>query len=830
MQDKDSFAVSSPVDGKVQPLSSVPDEAFAQGFLGPGAALDPVSNVVKAPFDGKIKTLHKALHALVLENSGVEILIHIGVETVALNGKGFKALRSAGDEVKKGEALIEFDKEYITQNAPSAAVIVLAAEPQGAELEITSSQEVKAGDELFRIKNVPAPKISKPAEGNFTEIKKKTVISAKDGLHARPAAAIAKTANTFENVSISISKQGKTANAKSMVEILSLGVNCGDEVEFSAKGPNVEEALNAVMPAASPKLGGFAYGANISSSAKPDFKGETELNAQGVYPGIVIGKARFLKRAELKVCETAGNAQEEKAKLLGAVRAVKEKIRAEISACGANLNRKEILQAHLMMIEDPFLSSVCDEFISQGKSAAFAWQKAVLKSVEILESTNSVLLRERKADYKDMESRVLCELLGCENNRFSFPPDTILITDELLSGELSLLGENVKGLIMSGGSQTSHIAIMLKNVSLPSVIAAGPAALDIPEESVIILNSAKGRITVNPVNIEAVKAQQREREENRARALASAFDPALTKDGVLIEVKGNIGNTEEAEKAASFGADGLGLVRSEFLFSSFRRAPSEEEQYQIYQKIADSQKGKSVIIRTFDVGGDKPLPFFPLPKEENPIVGLRGVRNYCLSPELFRTQVRAILRVRPSGVAKIMLPMITFVEEIQTYKAVIKEEQGKLGIKEAKIGIMVEVPSAAVMANIFAGYVDFMSLGTNDLTQYVLAIDRGSCGLSAKADTLTPAVLKLIYNTCEAGKNAGIPVGLCGAAASDIQAVPLLIGLGLRSLSVSGALIAEVKHLIRSLDVETCRAAALKALNMAEAKEVRSMLKETFKL
>ncbi|MGN0022663.1 MAG: phosphoenolpyruvate--protein phosphotransferase [Elusimicrobiaceae bacterium] len=830
MQDKDSFAVSSPVDGKVQPLSSVPDEAFAQGFLGPGAALDPISNVVKAPFDGKIKTLHKSLHALVLENSGVEVLIHVGVETVALNGKGFKALRAAGEEVKKGDALIEFDKNYIEQNAPCASVIVLAANPQDAELEITPLREVKSGEELFRIKNVPAPKISKPASGNFAEVKKKTVITAKDGLHARPAAAIAKTANTFEDVSVYISKQGKTANAKSMVEILSLGVNCGDEVEFSAQGARAGEALDAVMRSCAAQSTPPSDEANIITSPKQNFKGETKLNAQGVYPGIVIGKARFLKRAELKVCETAENAEEEKAKLLKAVENVKEKIRAEISACGANLNRKEILQAHLMMIEDPFLFTVCDDFILQGKSAAFAWQKAVLKSVEILESTNSVLLKERKADYKDMESRVLCELLGCANNKLAFPPDTILITDELLSGEISLLSENVKGLIMSGGSRTSHIAIMLKNISLPSVIAAGPDVLTVPEESSIILNSAKGQITVNPADIESAKEQQRENEERREKALASAFEPALTKDGTLIEVRGNIGNLTEAENAAAFGADGLGLVRSEFLFSSFRSAPSEEDQYQIYQKIADSQKGKSVIIRTFDVGGDKPLPFFPLPKEENPIVGLRGVRNYCLSPELFRTQIRAILRVTPACTAKIMLPMITFPEEVQTYKAIIKEEQDKLGVKEAKIGIMVEVPSAAVMADIFADQVDFMSLGTNDLTQYVLAIDRGSCSLSSKADTLNPAVLKLIYNTCQAGKKAGVPVGVCGAVASDVQAVPLLLGLGLRSLSVSGALIAEVKHIIRSLDIETCRAAALKALNMAEAKEVRTMLKETFKL
>lgn len=833
MQENSGFTVSSPLNGVIKSLSVVPDEAFSQGFLGPGLALDPISNIIKAPICGTIKSLHKSLHAIVIENNGVEILIHVGVETVALNGKGFKALCQQGDKVSKGAPLLEFDIDYINKNAPSSLVIVLAASEQEPEaLLLAPEGEVKEGGFLFSVKGKNAPQESCQEEACGETLKRTIVINAKNGLHARPAAAIAKAINGFEGTTVFLAKGEKTANAKSMVEILSLSVGCGDKVEFSAKGKYAQDALDcAVCAAQENQDSALSVRTIIKNSDIPDFSGEVKLNAQGVYPGLIIGKACHLSRQQFEICEKADlPAEEETKKLLTAVETVKKKINEEIASCKNNESRIEILKAHLIMLDDPFLLSTSTGLIASGKSAAYACHKAVEKGIEFLDNSDNDLLKERKADYKDMEKRILSEIFDKCACQLSFSEDTILITDELLSSELSLLGCNVKGLIMAGGSPTSHIAIMLKNISLPSVISAGAAALAIPNGATLILDSAKGFVTVNPVNIESVKREQQACEVMHTKALAAACEPAITKDGTLVEVKGNVGNLEESVKAASFGSDGLGLVRSEFLFSSYRVAPSEEEQYSIYQSIADSQKGKSIIIRTFDVGGDKPLPFFPLPKEENPIMGLRGVRNYSLAPELFRSQVRAIMRVKPYGIAKIMLPMISFLSEVEEYRAIIKEEQAALGIKEASVGIMVEVPSAAIMANTFAGYVDFMSLGTNDLTQYVLAIDRGARQLSAKADTLNPAVLKMMYLTAEAGKAANIPVGVCGAIASDIQAVPILLGLGLRSLSVSGALIADVKYLIRTLDINTCKDMALKALNMRSSSEVRALVKENFKL
>lgn len=830
MEDKSVFEVFSPVDGIVTDIKDVPDEAFSGGYLGPGIAIAPAGGCIKAPFDGKIKTLHKALHAVVIESGGLEVLIHIGVETVTLNGKGFKAFCKEGDSVKKGQTLIECDLDFIAQNIPSNLVIVLVAEPQDAQLSLTPAQTpLKAGGRLFTVQGDFAPRAEEQAQTGQQVFTAYAVVNIKEGLHARPAAAIAKTANTFDNCLIRISKNGRCGNAKSLVEILGLGVNYRDKIEFSACGDNAQEALSAVV-----KVAGRAFSESSSQTENTaqelDFSKETDFKGKGLYPGLVIGRIVHLQRATLKIEENSAlSPQEETLKLTNALKSVRQILEEEISSCD-DKNRVEILKAHLIMLADPFLTEYSSALIKDGKTAAFAWDCAVEESIKILDKSANILLKERKADYRDIRSRVLNEICGFKPKEQHFPENTILITDELLSGEFSRLEGKISGLVMAGGSQTSHIAIMLKNSSLPSLISAGKGVLSIPQDIPAVLDSAKGFLIVNPPDLDKYRRQSEQVKTLRIKAQESAFEPAVTKDGVLIEVKGNIGSLEEAEKSAKSGTDGIGLLRSEFLFSSFRSEPTEEEQFELYSKIAESQNGKSVIIRTFDTGGDKPLPFFPLPKEENPIAGLRGIRTYHLAPDLLRRQVRAIMRVKPYGTAKIMLPMVSFVDELRKYRDIIRQEQAALGIDKVSVGIMVEVPSVAVMANIFAGCADFMSLGTNDLTQYTLAIDRGNGSVSNFADTLNPAVLKLIYMTAEAANAASIPLGVCGAAAGDIYAVPLLIGLGLRSLSVPYGLAAEIKYFIRGLDTAACRDLAFKCLNMESSLQVRSALKNIFSL
>jgi phosphoenolpyruvate-protein phosphotransferase len=383
---------------------------------------------------------------------------------------------------------------------------------------------------------------------------------------------------------------------------------------------------------------------------------------------------------------------------------------------------------------------------------------------------------------------------------------------------------------MALGSSTSHISIMLKNMGMASIIGLGEDIMEMKNGSDIILNSELGILTVSPENIEEVRKQQQVKEAAREVNLRHAFEPAVTKDGVLITIEGNVGSLDEAAQAVSKGSEGLGLVRTEFLFSGLQNAPTRSQQQELYQKISDTQKGKEVIIRTLDVGGDKPLSYIPIPDEENPIMGLRGVRNYKLNMELFKDQVRAVMSVKPHGTAKIMLPMVSFLDELLAYKEIMLQEAKEAGVEKVSIGIMVEVPSAALMAEEFAKHVDFFSIGTNDLTQYTLAIDRGHTVLSPFADTLNPAVLRLIEMTAKGAAKYNRPVGVCGSVASDLPAVPLLIGYGIRNLSVVSSLIPDVKAFIRTLDIKDCQNLAALALTMQEARQIREIVKSKYKL
>ncbi|MDR0734201.1 MAG: phosphoenolpyruvate--protein phosphotransferase [Elusimicrobiota bacterium] len=821
-----NLSVFSPASGVVVPLSEVPDPVFAEKMLGDGLAVNPSSNFIYAPFDGIVKTLHKAFHAVVIESKGIEVLIHIGVETVNMKGEGFSAFVAAGRQVKQGDKLIGFDRDLISRKAVSNLVVVIVSNRPEIELNKTEAgRDIQAGQFLFSLGAGVVPEqeaaVTKPEDFALSRV---ITVKNKNGFHARPASLIAKLAAGFDKTVVQIIKGAQRANAKSMVEIMGLSIDYNDNIQVAAAGADKEAALKAVSEAI---LKGLNEGGGTSAKQNYDFTKELEFYGVPAYPGLVIGKTFVLKKQNIDIEENASDPAAQSAKLQKATAAVKTALEKEIAASkGA---KQEILRAHLEVLEDPFLLGTAEAIIKRGKSAGFAWRGAVEKSIKILEATGNKLLKERADDYKNAEARVLFELTDKKYETPVFPKDSIVIAKDLLAYELGSFNDNVAGLIIAGGSPTSHVAIMLKNMGLASILATGEAVLDIPAGRDIILNSELGKITLNPSNIEEIKKQKAAREAARAVNLRHAQEPAVTKDGTAITVKGNVGSLEEARKAAEKGSEGIGLVRTEFLFAG-SQAPSEAEQYELYQKITDSQRGKPVIIRTLDVGGDKPLDYIDIPREENPIMGLRGVRNYKLHLELFKAQARAIMSVNPHGAAQIMLPMVGFLDEIINYKQIIAAEQEKLGVKKVSLGIMVEVPSAAVLAAEFAKHVDFFSIGTNDLTQYALAIDRGHNALSPLADTLNPAVLRLIKMTAEGALKYERPVGVCGAVASDITAVPVLLGLGIRDLSVVGGLIPDVKAFIRTLDIADCQEAAAAALTMQEARQTREIVKSKFKL
>jgi phosphocarrier protein FPr len=357
-------------------------------------------------------------------------------------------------------------------------------------------------------------------------------------------------------------------------------------------------------------------------------------------------------------------------------------------------------------------------------------------------------------------------------------------------------------------------------------VGAGSGLLALKNGVQAILNGDTGTLTLDP-EPEALTAARNLREEHqirRGRELKSAKEPAITQDGHPVEVVANIGSVADARQALGFGAEGVGLLRSEFLFLDRADAPSETEQFKVYRDIAVALEGQPVIIRTLDVGGDKPLPYIPMPAEENPFLGVRGIRLCLARPELLRTQLRAILRAAEFGRLRIMFPMVANLTEFSAARQIVEEVRAELKGPEVELGIMIEIPAAAMMADIFAKEVDFFSIGTNDLTQYTLAMDRGHPQLSAQADGLHPAVLRLIDKTVRASHAAGKWTGICGELGADAQAVPILVGLGVDELSVSVPSIPAVKAQIRSLSFSTAQHLAAGALECASATEVRRLV------
>ena len=823
----------SPVKGKFVDISQVPDDAFAEKMLGDGVAFQPQEDFIYAPADSFVKSLHKCLHAIVLEKDGFEILIHIGVDTVSLKGKGFKALVRNGDFVKQGQKLIEFDREFLAKNAPSNLVITVIAAPLEVTLKKENIDEVTPQTKIFEVSRQDTEEQPPQDEKDLPVFTQDLTISNASGLHARPAGEVATLAQSFKRTNIYIEKDLKKVNAKSVVEILGLSLVYGDKVKILASGENAEFAAMEVKNFILRELKDII----VQEPPKPepviDFttNEEQQVKGIGIFDGLAIGKAYVVQESQFKIEEKSKlPVSQELAKFRSALSHVKINLDKERHSVYGQKDREEILLAHITILEDPFLIKETEQMIENGSSSAFAFSTAIRRAIDVLQKAGSDVLRSRVADFVDLESRIISELTGEKYGIPQFKEDTIVIAKELLSHHLTEFNEHVVGIIMAEGSALSHIAIMLKTLGLPAIIGAGKSVLNIPQNCDVILDSKAGTVTVNPANIEEIKQKATSLKIHRQENLLHAFEPAKTKDGVEIIVSGNIGNIEQAKQSAAQGGQGIGLVRTEFLFATAKKEPTEQEQYEIYQKIVDLQNGNPVIIRTLDVGADKPIPFVPQIKEDNPILGRRGVRTSFANVAMLKTQLRAIMRVKPYGMAKIMIPMVTFIEEISTVGRFVKEEQSNLGIDKVSLGMMVEVPAAALMAKEFAQYVDFFSIGTNDLTQYTLALDRSHPTLNFLSDSLNPSVLRMIQLTVSGAAAYNKPVGVCGAIASEPAGAILLIGLGVRALSVVPSAIADIKALIRNLNIKKCEEVAQKALNCKSVAEVRFLVKTEFDL
>ena len=832
--------VFAPVSGKVFPLSQVPDPVFSEKMLGDGAAIDPVENFIVAPFDAKVVNLNKNLHAITLSSGELEVLIHIGLETVQLKGKGFKALVQDGATVKKGQKLIEFDKKFILKNAPSALVICVLTAPMDTPVVLQESQ-AKAAQLLFTAGTEKSSAQNAPSTTVF-RTGPVTVINL-NGLHARPAGVLAQAAKKFPFM-ITLHKGEQTCDAKSVVGIMGMALDVQDAVILCAHTEDekkAQEALKTLTDLIASGLGetgavpvnepvaGAATAASLPAAKACLGKAFKGLRACS---GLAEGKTFFFKHEEVSFSENSANSEDEKILfedcLLVLTQALKEK-----AAAACTKTEKAITDAHLEILQDPFLSQETLRLVAQGKTAAYSFNEAVRKSIDVLRQTGNAFLAERIADFKDLRRQMILMLNGQKDTSYAFPPGSVILAEDLLPSDISHFNEEVAGVVLTHGSPTAHVSILLRNKNIPTLVGTNTDFSGIANGTPVFVDGVEGLVHLAPSDKEAKELHARcirAREEEKTNR-ENRFAPATTTDGVTIEIGGNINSEEDAKLSFESGADSLGLVRTEFLFLQEVEAPSEEKQQKEYQAIVTAMKNKPVTLRTLDIGGDKPVRYLTIAPEDNPMLGQRGVRIYDENLDLFRAQVRAMLRVKPASSVRIMLPMVGFPEEMKHFRQIIEEEKKNLGVKEkVQIGMMVEIPAAALMAQQFGEYADFFSIGTNDLTQYTLAIDRGHKQLSTQADGLSPAVLRLIGQTCSGAEKKNRPVAVCGAMAGDLQAVALLIGLGVRELAVGAGAIAQVKALVRRLSVKDCQAAAAKALTLNSAKEVRNFIRATFNI
>jgi len=822
----ETLILFSPLDGWAAPLEETPDPVFAERMLGDGVAVDPTGGVLCAPCDATVLSVHHTGHAVSLRTgAGAEILIHIGLETVGLSGEGFEVHVANGQAVSAGQRLISFDLDIIARRARSLITPIIVT--NGEAFAITSRAQdctVRVGDPLMELTPVALAAALAPGAG---EARRAVTVTHGHGLHARPAALLANAAKAADAL-VEVVFGERRANARSPVAVMALGVRAGDQVELLAVGEGAAAAVEALARVIEAQINAMPASVPAPGAPPPPSAEVVPLSTlRGVRaaPGLAIGAAVRLVEPEIVVAEAASGVADETEALEGALAQVRARLTDQARAGSAD--HRGILEAHLAFLEDPVLVDAAREAICRGDSAGSAWRGAVQAHVAVLEGLGDERLAERADDLKDLERQVLLALSGEVAAARPLPDNAILLAEDLLPSQLiGLDASRIAGICLARGGPTSHVAILAATMNIPAVVAAGPRVLGIEDGALLILDGDAGLLQVapKPAEIEAAQGRLAGARARRRSAEAAAHEDCRTADGVRIEVFANVASAAEARAAAEAGAEGCGLLRTEFLFLDRQTAPDEDEQAAQYQAVAEALAGKPVIVRTLDAGGDKPLAYLPLPPEENPALGLRGLRVGLWRPDLLKTQLRAILRAKPEGQCRIMLPMVASLTELRTARAMADQAASELGLTaRPQVGIMVETPAAAVTADLLAAEADFLSLGTNDLAQYALAMDRTNPELAAQVDGLHPAVLRLVGQAAAGGAKHGRMVAVCGALASDLTAVPILIGLGVTELSVSVSALPEIKALVRTLTLPACRDLARRAVDQASAEAVRAL-------
>ncbi len=698
------------------------------------------------------------------------------------------------------------------------------------------------------------------------------------GLHARPAALFVRTAASFEaTVTVEdVTVARGPVSAGSLNAVATLGVARGHEIVVRARGAQAHEALAALARLAAAGFGEPPEGRGLGaagpaapSPARPAaatrLPAERSAAAPGpgavlrglpASPGIAIGPARR-QQAAVAVEAPRGQGADPEAEWAALQRALTDTaadltVARDAVAGQAGGYEAAIFDAHLLFLDDEALLGPARAAIfDSGDNAAAAWAASAAQAAAAWQALDDPYLRARAADLREIADQVTRHLLGLPAAGPAAAGGIVVTCDLTPAAAAALDGARVRGVACAGGGPTSHGAILARALGLPAVVGCGAALLEVAEGTALLLDGEAGTVTVAPppALLEAAEASRARTAAAEAAARADAARPALTRDGRVVPVTANLTGPDEVEAAVAAGADGVGLLRTEFLFLASGRPPGEEEQERVYRALAERLAGRPLVVRTLDAGADKPLAFLPTVHEDNPFLGVRGIRLGLRHPELLAGQLRAVLRVAADHPVRLLLPMVTSVDEVRRVRALLDEARRSLAAAARRgaterpgdsaeqagasaspvalaIGIMVEVPAAALMAEAFAPHVDFFSLGTNDLTQYVLAAERGNPGVADLGDALHPAVLRLIDRVARAAAAAGRPLAVCGEVAGDPAAIPVLLGLGVSELSMAPGRIARAKLTVRGVELAAARRLAARALAAESAAEVRLLAGE----
>ncbi len=724
-------------------------------------------------------------------------------------------------------------------------VVAAVAAAGGASREEVATE---AGDALLAKSEQLSPpdKESAPDSGggDAEEVTGVFVVANPHGLHARPAARLVAEVRALDaDVRLrNLSAEGPSVPGGSLTRVATLAALQGHEVEVRASGPQAREAVERLVALAERRFdetdGTVEKPASAAAPATRDRADEgadaprdaaTTRGQLPASPGVAIGPLRRLSAAPVESGdEPPGSPPEEWQRVEDAVAAVRrqvEDVRAA-TAREAGTERAGIFDAHLSLLADTELLADVKARVDAGAGAVAAWTDCLADVEGDWARLPDPYLRERAADVRAVADQVLRALTGAAGRRMTGAG--VLVADDLTPAETAGLDlAMVTGVVLAQGSPTSHAAILARSRGIPVVVAAGAEVLDLPEGTLVVLDGGRGELHLDPGPelVEDYRRRAAAAEQQRARQLEAAGRLAVSRDGTRFVVAANLGSVTDARSARASGADAAGLVRTEFLFLDRGAAPDVDEQRRVYDEIADAMGGRTVTLRTLDVGGDKPLAYLPMPTEANPFLGQRGIRLSLEHRDLLHDQMAAICATARRFPTRVMVPMVSTPGEMAEARTILREAAGPEGVPEGlQLGTMIEVPSAALKIEAFLPFVDFVSIGTNDLTQYTLAAERGNGAVAALSDPLDPGVLRLVDLVCRAARGR-MDVAVCGEAAADEQALPVLVGLGVSELSVSPPAVPRVKAALRELDVARCAELAEKALVLRDAAEVRELVR-----